>query len=416
MRIAVISKADASGGGASRVAGDVVNEMERLGHDVVHFVAREQSKNDQEISFVFGGKLSRKILDLGGRILRRIGFGELIPIELFHVLLKTMKFDIIHVHDTSSAFSPLTLAAISKFAPVIWTIHDCSPFTGGCLYPQLANCERYMSGCGSCPQKGVWPIDGYLDTTSYARGARSWAFKNGNITPVTPSAWMSDVAYSSNMFEKAPQVISNTIDLEVFSPAKKRLDLRKRLGVSAERRVITLSSANIADQRKGLSSSLEIVRNIKEKDFDVEVVLIGAPSSEISGHLEGVDFTATGYVSNRRHLAEWLGISDVFLTTASVDNQPLAVMEALSCGVPVYGWKSGGIVEMVSDGNSGRLFERGVISEVSDQFISDSDNDKFGTMGQLARDFALENFNSDLFGKQYEELFRSKCNPLGGLE
>ena len=36
--------------------------------------------------------------------------------------------------------------------PMVWTLHDSNPFTGGCHVP--GDCVKYQTGCGRCPQLG----------------------------------------------------------------------------------------------------------------------------------------------------------------------------------------------------------------------------------------------------------------------
>src|SRR6516165_2198072 len=41
---------------------------------------------------------------------------------------------------------------VSRGMPVVWTLHDVNPFTGGCHY--TAGCERFAAACGACPALG----------------------------------------------------------------------------------------------------------------------------------------------------------------------------------------------------------------------------------------------------------------------
>ncbi|MEA2013048.1 MAG: hypothetical protein U9O87_08255 [Verrucomicrobiota bacterium] len=58
------------------------------------------------------------------------------------------KSDIIHLHWINNAMIDVKiLSKIDK--PVIWTIRDMWPFTGGCHC--ALDCEKYATGCGACP-------------------------------------------------------------------------------------------------------------------------------------------------------------------------------------------------------------------------------------------------------------------------
>ncbi len=58
---------------------------------------------------------------------------------------------IIHLHWVAEMFDErVFLPAATRIAPVIWTMRDMRPITGGCHNNE--NCRRYREGCGHCPQ------------------------------------------------------------------------------------------------------------------------------------------------------------------------------------------------------------------------------------------------------------------------
>ena len=104
--------------------------------------------------------------------------------------------DIVHLHwlaffaDYSSFFQ-----SIPDHVPIVWTLHDMNPFTGGCHYSN--GCSRYTSGCGNCPQL-VMPTERDVSRTSYQVKQAALARKNLHI--VTPSRWLADLARQSGVF------------------------------------------------------------------------------------------------------------------------------------------------------------------------------------------------------------------------
>src|SRR5690606_12504627 len=58
--------------------------------------------------------------------------------------------DLVHYHIIYDRyFSIRALPYLTRLKPSVWTFHDPWPMTGHCIYPM--GCERWMSGCGSCP-------------------------------------------------------------------------------------------------------------------------------------------------------------------------------------------------------------------------------------------------------------------------
>jgi glycosyltransferase involved in cell wall biosynthesis len=351
MRICQISKADSFGGGASRVAEELTLLLRAEGHVAQHWVSWSGKPTDSAIRHPLYGRFEQEIR-LAHYALKRIGFPEYLPIELPIIArkLRALEFDIAHFHDLSSAISPFTLAHLAKRMPVVWTLHDCSPFTGGCLYPM--GCERFMSGCGSCPQSGTWPIDSMIDTTHLAWKIRKRVHREPNLHCIVPSQWMADMAMKSGMFERPPLVLANGIDTELYRNHDKPT-LRARLGIVAHGPVVLLSAKHFADERKGARYALNALRSIA--DLRPFVLLLGTADPAFREQLSGFDCLAPGYVSEPAKLALYYGAADVLLFCSLADNQPLSIIEAMSAGTPLVGFATGGIPEMVVQDETGFL-------------------------------------------------------------
>ncbi len=57
-----------------------------------------------------------------------------------------MDIDIVHLHWINNFLRVEDISKINK--PIIWSLHDMNPFTGGCHYDE--ECEGYMSNCKIC--------------------------------------------------------------------------------------------------------------------------------------------------------------------------------------------------------------------------------------------------------------------------
>src|SRR5690606_1458727 len=57
-------------------------------------------------------------------------------------------FDVLHLHWVNGLVDNRFFRMTDQ--PIIWTLHDMTPFTGGCTYDR--NCGRFTIGCGACPQ------------------------------------------------------------------------------------------------------------------------------------------------------------------------------------------------------------------------------------------------------------------------
>src|SRR3977135_3642448 len=58
--------------------------------------------------------------------------------------------DVVHLHWVGSSATPGSLGRLlDRGNPVVWTLHDQAPFTGGCHYS--AGCTEFRSTCSNCP-------------------------------------------------------------------------------------------------------------------------------------------------------------------------------------------------------------------------------------------------------------------------
>ncbi|TLX16802.1 glycosyltransferase [Rhizobium sp. MHM7A] len=405
MRIAVVSKADATGGGASRVANDIVESLASRGIAVKHLAARSSQGWTDLRKPILGPKLPRILLSKLQSTAREFGLGEIIPFEVLSVLYAVRNYDLVHFHDTSSAFSPLTLFLVSKLKPVVWTFHDCSPFTGGCLYPQVVSCERYKTTCGKCPQLHEWPLASRLDTTGVALKLRRLLHKQGHVVTVAPSKWMQLEAIQSGNVSVEPTVISNMVNTTQFFDTDDRTGLRRRLGLNPEGLVIALSSGLLSDVRKGVDDGIACIKQLKH--LNPTLVMIGNPDPTLHSRLEGVDYMPTGYLRDREMLRCWLAASDLFLFTSKADNQPLSIAEALACGTPVYGYPTGGAAEMIVDGQTGRFAQARAPEELAEIIGNDVGSGQLFEMRHAARRHAESNFGEETFVMEHVNLYQA---------
>ncbi|GCA74157.1 hypothetical protein MiTe_00979 [Microcystis aeruginosa NIES-2520] len=129
--------------------------------------------------------------------------------------------DIINLHWINAGF--LQIETLAKFKqPLVWTAHDMWPFTGGCHYS--GECNKYTQSCGHCPQLKSQQ-DGDISGWVWWRKAKAW--KNLNLTIVTPSQWLADCARNSSLFQDLRiEVIANGLDIQRYKPIEKNTALR----------------------------------------------------------------------------------------------------------------------------------------------------------------------------------------------
>jgi len=308
--------------------------------------------------------------------------------------------DIIHLHWISYlADYPTFFGAIPDHVPIVWTLHDMNPFTGGCHYSN--GCQQFNSGCGDCPQVvDADPRDVSYDSFRIKR--RALASKKIHV--VTPSQWLCDLAKQSSIWpaQTTFSVIKLGFELQKFRPLDQRL-ARLELGLSTDAVLIGFGAEDIRNQRKGFHHLIQSLPRIKTNS-EIECLVFG--SGEIP-EVKGLPkMNSMGYVDSEEKQALIYSAADMVIVPSREDNQPQIGLEAMACGTPVIGFNAGGIPEYVRDGVTGWLAELGNEDELANrisQLVDEVDTRK--NMSARARTMMQEEFDIVAQADKYISLY-----------
>jgi polysaccharide pyruvyl transferase WcaK-like protein len=122
--------------------------------------------------------------------------------------------DIINLHWVAGEMDYPSASIALGNKPVVWTLHDMNPFTGGCHY--AGDCLNYKTSCGACPQLGS---DMENDLSKHVWKQKYDVYKALTINIATPSRWLGKCAAESKLFSPFPvTVIPNGIPIDIFMP------------------------------------------------------------------------------------------------------------------------------------------------------------------------------------------------------
>jgi glycosyltransferase involved in cell wall biosynthesis len=314
--------------------------------------------------------------------------------------------DIIHLHWINQGF--LSLKNIQQLVdtgkPIIWTLHDMWAFTGGCHYN--GTCHEFLESCGNClflknPHS--------KDLSSRLLSKKKKIYRNANMHLVTCSKWLKSMASESTLFRNKPcTVIPNPIDTEFFTPMDK-MECRAKLKLPTDKKLLLFGAANILDPRKGirfLTEALDILyENFPVLHDKLELVVFGKmrlgdhPNFPFKTHF-------MRYVTDHKSLVHLYNAADAYVLPSLQDNLPNTVMESMSCGTPVIGFRIGGVPEMIEHEKSGYLSEvRNSLSLSTGIYETLFINDA-AAMGEKARQKVFECYSEEKVARQYIDVYR----------
>ncbi|MFN3405091.1 MAG: glycosyltransferase [Cytophagaceae bacterium] len=309
--------------------------------------------------------------------------------------------DIIHLHWVSDFVDLKYLFEKCKSKKIVWTLHDMNPFTGGCHYS--GNCMKYETDCIACHQI---QFSNFPKLSEYNLLQKSKIFSgvsSSQLKIVTPSEWLSECSKRSLLFKNfSHEVIPYGLNTEIFT-IKDKFEAKKSIGIDTKKKVLLFVSENLSNTRKGFDLLVESLRFIDRKD---EIMICSVGAIDPSVLPEGIEYRSMGMVKSEEVMASIYNASDFFVIPAREDNFPNVVIEAHACGLPVVGFATGGIKEMIDPGTNGLLAERESTSDFRDKILYMLNNhDKFDR--NSIRQKAIEKYSLEFQAIRYVNLYNS---------
>lgn len=293
------------------------------------------------------------------------GFGSSRQTIRFIDWLEKVQPDIIHLHNIHGFY--LNIEILFEYlkkinVPVIWTLHDCWPFTGHCAHFSYIKCNKWVNGCYSCPQhRQAYPYAIFKDNSiaSYQRKKNTFTGIS-NMTIVTPSRWLKALVKNSFLKEYNTVVIPNGIDLTSFIPPSIR-------NTSSSPHIV-LGVANVWTYRKWIQY-FEKLAHLLDDNYIIQ--LVGLNKKQVKYFR--AKYPAKVIPLQRTECIEDLislyQNAHVFVNPTLEDTFPTTNLEALACGTPVITFKTGGSPESITE-KCGIVVEQGDISGLLQAILS----------------------------------------------
>ncbi|MBL8703702.1 MAG: glycosyltransferase, partial [Rhodospirillales bacterium] len=261
--------------------------------------------------------------------------------------------DLVHLHGVGRGAAPIESLAQLAAYPLVWTLRDLWVLTGGCHY--TAGCERYLAGCGACPQLGS-RSSADLSRWQWTRKQRAWS--DIRIAYVGLSQWIADCARRSPLtFGNDVSVIPNGIDTDRFATADRAAG-RQAWDLPRGKQIVLFGALHCTtDPRKGFAHFREAIGRLAagHRLRDAVAVVFG---NDGEGPDLGIETRYLGTIRSDDDLARLYGAADVMVVPSTEEGFGKTAAEAMACGTPVVGFDNTGLPDIVDHGQNGYLADR----------------------------------------------------------
>jgi len=387
-------------GSTGRLTEEIGQILQEQGHESYIAYKNAGPNGSRSKTIQIGNKLDIYMHGVKTRLMDRHGFGSKRATRNLVEEIIRIDPDVIGLHNLHGYYLNVEvlfnyLKKVQK--PVVWTFHDCWPFTGHCSYFDYAACEKWKTECHDCPLSDKYPGSWLADNSRENYHQKKELF-NGleNLTIVTPCHWLKNLVGQSFLSGYPLKVIRYGIDLDLFKPVNAEA-IKSQYNLRGKN--ILLGVASVWDRRKGFKYFIELGKRL---DDSFKLVLIGLPEKKIGALPENI--IGIPRTENIEELVAFYSAADVFINLTLADNFPFTNLEALACGTPVITFDTGGSPEAI-DENTGLVAARGNIDDLYKSILTLC-NEDLSKYRESCRNRSLASFDKNDRYRDYLNLYK----------
>lgn len=361
MKVVLINTVCGKSGSVGRITAELLNYAEKNGIDCYAAYGRGKAYGiNPQRGIPVGGRVSFYTDIALSRLNDRAGFNSSFATKRLLKKLDEISPDVIHLHNVHGYYINARLLfnyIRERNVKLVWTLHDCWSFTGHCAYFSVADCQKWKTGCYSCPIKNQYPKS-YVDRSKRNYVLKKDIFtslKRENVIIAVPSVWLKERVKESFLKDYTVEVIPNGVDISTFKLSDAD-GVKNKFAARGEK--IVLGVTNVWDERKGFSDFISLAEGLPEYSF------VGIGKRENEKHSLPNNMTWIYRTEDAKELAEYYSAADAFVNPTYDDNYPTTHMEAQCCGTAVVAYNVGGCGENIIT-PYGQCVEKGNISALT---------------------------------------------------
>lgn len=168
-------------------------------------------------------------------------------------------------------------------------------------------------------------------------------------------------------------LIRNGVNTTKFIPAtnQEKLKLKQKFGFQRNSFVVGFfAKRQLSDfDRKGIDTFEAALKLLIAREPKVAVLLVGPGWNKLVQVLkrQGIPVKWFSYLDPHDKIIELYKILDCYWITSRIEGGPVTLLEAMSCGVPCISTPVGLSLELLEDGETGYLIEKGAYKDLVDK-------------------------------------------------
>ena len=401
MRILVANNYFYLRGGAERVMFNDMRALAGQGEDVVPFSVSDPANAPDKYSPDFARGVD---VHATHPLLKIQAAGEAIhcrrTAKSFEALVDRVRPNVLHCHNIYGRLTTSILGVAKRRSlPSVLTVHDykvvCPSYLmlrdgkpcHACIDGRYYRCAQHRCHKNRIAESAVYSAEAY-----YARFTDSY----GAIAAfLCPSRFIADLLIKSGIDSKRVVYHPNSIDARNYEPNYEGSYVLYTGRLSREKGIATLieaiSGTGIPLRIAGAGPLEPELREQVAKDGNTQVVFEGhCDSAKLADLYRNAAFAVVP--------SEWY------------ENAPMSILEAFAYGKAVVASRIGGIPELVTDGEQGRLFTWGNCGELRAALCNLwLDKPAQRRMGQNARELAISRFSQESRTASLLSIYGSLC-------
>lgn len=305
--------------------------------------------------------------------------------------------DIIHLHwvagfiDYSSFFQKNT-------KPIIWTIVDENPYSGGEHY------QEYYSGIsedGELIPRKITAIEKNIFKRNQQLKIKSLRGVD-NLHVAAISNWLLENSKKSNVFSSFPHwKLGYGASPSLYKPRDLSF-VRDVFGLPINKKIALFLSHSLKSPRKGYGFLEPIFESFYNEHPSIYFCTIG---EDYTLGKKYSNVKQLQYIHDDMLLSLLYASADVVIISSVMDNLPYTLIESLLCGTPCIGFPVGGIKDAIVHKKNGLLSEK-----ITTKSLKKTIQEFFEEGVELSRNeiaaLARKSYDNEIHVKAYMELYQ----------